>query len=71
MTQIRGRVYRQGQIRVVHCYHLLADETSDVILAALAGEKKIMLNTFLQQPQGQGMHIYLMSQLPELTPGCP
>lgn len=61
MRQIRGRIYRQGQTKKVYCYHLLADGTSDMIIAALAGGKKNMMESFLQQPQGNGKPIYFIA----------
>lgn len=37
------------------CYHLLADETADVILASLARGKQDMMEAFLQKERGRGM----------------
>ncbi|KAF8057085.1 P-loop containing nucleoside triphosphate hydrolase protein, partial [Lyophyllum atratum] len=45
--QIRGRSYRHPQKKVVKCYHILADQTADVILNALARGKHDMLEAFL------------------------
>jgi hypothetical protein len=52
--QICGRAHRQPQKKEVHCYHLLADETSDIILSSLARGKKDMMEAFLQKQAGQG-----------------
>lgn len=45
----------------MNCYHLLADETSDVVLAALARGKKDMMESFLTRPEGQGAQILFAS----------
>ncbi|GLB33117.1 putative helicase [Lyophyllum shimeji] len=53
--QIRGRAHRQPQKKVVKCYHILADDTADVVLAALARGKQDMLESFLQKDTGKDL----------------
>jgi len=48
-------VYRPPQKKVVIRYHLLADETADVILHALARGKQDMMDAFLQKEHGMGI----------------
>ncbi|PPQ93015.1 hypothetical protein CVT25_006099 [Psilocybe cyanescens] len=57
--QIRGRAHRQPQQQTVRCYHLLADETADIILAALARGKHHMMAAFLKQEHGQELYSLL------------
>ncbi|KAF4611118.1 hypothetical protein D9613_006452 [Agrocybe pediades] len=45
--QIIGRIYRQGQTHRVVCYHILAENTADIVLARLAHGKLQMLEAFL------------------------
>ena len=45
--QIRGRLYRQGQKHDVVCYHLIAQNTADMVLSSLAQGKKQMMEAFL------------------------
>lgn len=52
--QIRGRVHRQPQSKIVRCYHILADETSDIILSSMASGKKTMMEAFLEKDAGKG-----------------
>ena len=54
--QIRGRAHRQPQKKEVFCYHLLARDTADVILSAMARGKRTMLETFLGKKSGQGSY---------------
>ncbi|RDB15031.1 Protein CHROMATIN REMODELING 5 [Hypsizygus marmoreus] len=58
--QIRGRAYRQPQKKVVRCYHILADETADIILSSLARGKHDMLEAFLRKDSGNGMYPQLL-----------
>ncbi|PPR00042.1 hypothetical protein CVT26_008918 [Gymnopilus dilepis] len=51
--QTIGRAHRQGQKRTVRVYHLLADETADIVLASLASGKRDMMEGFLNQARGQ------------------
>lgn len=53
--QIRGRAHRQPQTREVRCYHLLANDTADIILSGLARGKRDMMEAFLKKETGQGM----------------
>ena len=55
MHQARGRAHRQPQKDVVRCYHLLADNTADVLLYGLACGKEDMMKAFLSKKSGQGM----------------
>ncbi|TFK16514.1 hypothetical protein FA15DRAFT_742895 [Coprinopsis marcescibilis] len=57
-AQIRGRPHRQGQRREVYAYHLLATDTADPILAALAAGKKDMLDKFVKSKSSRGMAYY-------------
>lgn len=41
--QVDGRAARYGQTREVHCYHLFARGTTDMIMDANAREKHIFL----------------------------
>jgi len=50
--QIRGRVHRQPQKKPVTVYHLLANETADIILSAMARGKHDMLEAFLSNGTG-------------------
>lgn len=43
------------------CYHLLADETADILLAGLARDKQDMMEAFLEKDRGQG--IYILAQV--------
>ncbi|TFK60185.1 hypothetical protein BDN72DRAFT_779739 [Pluteus cervinus] len=52
-TQIRGRLHRQPQKLEVKCYHLLALDTADVLLAGLAEGKKGMMEAFLRKDRGK------------------
>lgn len=53
----------------MNCYHLLADETSDVVLSALARGKKDMLESFLGKPQGQGEPVHCTRRRLEAADG--
>ena len=59
--QIRGRVHRPPQKKIVRCYYILADETADIILAALAQGKHHMMAGFLTQDRGKGLFFLLHS----------
>ncbi|KAF8881145.1 P-loop containing nucleoside triphosphate hydrolase protein [Gymnopilus junonius] len=54
MQQARGRAHRQPQKNVVRCYHLLADNTADIILYGLARGKQDMMGAFLTKKKGNG-----------------
>jgi TATA-binding protein-associated factor len=49
MRQINGRIHRQPQDKTVHVIHLLAENTSDIIMYGMAKGKKAMLETFVQR----------------------
>ncbi|TFK31185.1 P-loop containing nucleoside triphosphate hydrolase protein, partial [Crucibulum laeve] len=53
MRQIVGRVYRQPQEKVVHSIHLIARNTSDVVMYDMALGKKTMLETFVNRDAGK------------------
>ncbi|TFK17541.1 hypothetical protein FA15DRAFT_734316 [Coprinopsis marcescibilis] len=57
-AQIRGRPHRQGQTLDVWAYHLLATDTADPILAALAAGKKDMLDTFVKSKASRGASVF-------------
>lgn len=52
--QIDGRVWRQPQDKEVIIYHILADQTSDIMLSTLASTKSDMLDAFLDKKTGEG-----------------
>ncbi|PPR00177.1 hypothetical protein CVT26_009067 [Gymnopilus dilepis] len=56
MRQARGRCHRQPQKNVVRCYHLLAENTADIILYGLALGKEEMMTAFLTQETGRGTY---------------
>jgi SNF2 family DNA or RNA helicase len=53
--QTRGRIHRPPQQKVVTCYHLLANNTADIILSGFARGKRDMMEAFLSKPAGKGM----------------
>ena len=60
MRQINGRIYRQPQDKTVHVIHLLAEDTSDMVMFSMAKRKKAMLETFVNRnPEQQGMHDFI------------
>jgi len=65
--QIRGRAHRQPQKKEVYCYHLLARDTADVILSAMARGKRTMMETFLSKESGQGLRHSTLSPYLLLT----
>jgi len=52
--QIDGRVWRQPQAKEVLIYHILADQTSDIMLSGMASTKRDMLEAFLDKNTGEG-----------------
>lgn len=52
--QIDGRVWRQPQDKNVIIYHVLADQTSDIMLSSMASTKRDMLDAFLDKNTGEG-----------------
>jgi SNF2 family DNA or RNA helicase len=57
MRQINGRIHRQPQDKTVHVIHLLADDTSDVVMFSMAKGKKVMLEAFVtRNPQAESKH---------------
>jgi TATA-binding protein-associated factor len=52
--QIIGRAWRQPQWKTVKVYHLLALDTTDVLMSSVARGKQEMLQTFLAEKQGRG-----------------
>ncbi|KAH6908973.1 hypothetical protein BKA70DRAFT_1479770 [Coprinopsis sp. MPI-PUGE-AT-0042] len=54
IRQIIGRCYRQRQTRTVYVYHLTANDTADVPLAAIARGKKAMLDAFVTRDSTKG-----------------
>jgi SNF2 family DNA or RNA helicase len=53
--QIIGQAWRQLQKKTVKVYHLLALDTTDVLMSSVARGKQEMLETFLLKKQGQGV----------------
>ncbi|TFK59812.1 hypothetical protein BDN72DRAFT_780239 [Pluteus cervinus] len=58
--QIKGRAHRQPQKKEVRTYHLLAQDTADIILSGLARGKKDMMEAFLSKSQGKGSFTLLI-----------
>ena len=58
MKQARGRCHRQPQKKVVHCYHLLAENTADILLYGLARGKEEMMTAFLSKEEGRGKTLH-------------
>lgn len=54
VRQMRGRVHRQPQKHKVHCYHLLANETADILVSDMAQGKQGMMDAYLDKPAGKG-----------------
>ena len=52
--QICGCALRQGQEKLIICYHILTSRTADILLASLARKKEDMLEVFLQKDSGRG-----------------
>ncbi|KAJ3764543.1 P-loop containing nucleoside triphosphate hydrolase protein, partial [Lentinula raphanica] len=52
--QILGRAYRQPQAKTVKAIHLLAENSSDVLINGMARGKKDMLEAFVNKEQGKG-----------------
>ncbi|KAJ3497670.1 hypothetical protein NLJ89_g10318 [Agrocybe chaxingu] len=61
--QIRGRAHRQPQTKEVTCYHLLGNNTADVILSGLARGKRDMMEAFLKKETGQELFKMLSGKL--------
>ncbi|KAJ3494060.1 hypothetical protein NLJ89_g10889 [Agrocybe chaxingu] len=61
--QIRGRAHRQPQKKEVTCYHLLANNTADVILSGLARGKGDMMEAFLKKETGQELFQMLSGKM--------
>lgn len=53
-VQIFARAYRQPQKKHVRAIHLLAAESSDLLLNAIALRKKDMFSGFVNKELGQG-----------------
>jgi SNF2 family DNA or RNA helicase len=52
--QIRGRAHRQPQTKEVLIYHLLANDTADIVLSEMARGKHDMLEAFLSKQSNKG-----------------
>ncbi|KAF8867860.1 P-loop containing nucleoside triphosphate hydrolase protein [Gymnopilus junonius] len=57
MQQAWGCAHRQPQKNIVHCYHLLADKTANIILYGLARSKQDMMGAFLMKKKGNEMYM--------------
>ncbi|KAF9470773.1 hypothetical protein BDN70DRAFT_939435 [Pholiota conissans] len=55
IRQMRGRVHRQPQKNKVICIHLLANETSDIIVDGMARGKRDMMEAFVSKKAGKDM----------------
>jgi SNF2 family DNA or RNA helicase len=60
--QIRGRAHRQPQQKEVLVYHLLANDTADIVLSGMARGKHDMLEAFLSKQSNQGRLLEQYSQ---------
>lgn len=63
--QIRGRAHRQPQKQIVKAIHLLAGDSSDLLMNDMAKGKKDMFEAFVNKELGQGM--YFFHPLPALS----
>jgi hypothetical protein len=61
---MRGRVHRQPQKHKVVCIHLLAIDTSDIIVDGMAQGKRDMMDAFLSKDAGKGMNFESLSGIP-------
>ncbi|KAJ3885134.1 P-loop containing nucleoside triphosphate hydrolase protein [Lentinula edodes] len=52
--QIRGRAHRQPQSKVVRVIHLLANDSSDIIIYNISRGKEHLFDAFLNKQLGQG-----------------
>ncbi|KAF5339073.1 hypothetical protein D9758_016463 [Tetrapyrgos nigripes] len=50
--QIRGRAHRQPQTKVVKTIHILADDSSDVLMNSMAARKEEMFDAFVNKDLG-------------------
>jgi SNF2 family DNA or RNA helicase len=53
--QIRGRAHRQPQKKIVKVFHLLAGDSSDILMNAMARGKRDMFDAFVNKELGRGM----------------
>lgn len=53
-VQIIGRAHRQPQKKVVKAIHLLACDSSDVLLNSIALRKREMFDAFVSEERGKG-----------------
>jgi TATA-binding protein-associated factor len=54
VRQIRGRAHRQPQKKEVEVIHILAEDSSDVLVHSMAHGKQDMFEAFLERPAGRG-----------------
>ena len=57
--QIRGRAHRQPQKHTVKAIHLLASDSSDLLMNDMAMGKRVMFDAFVNKKLGQGKFIRL------------
>ena len=57
MRQIRGRAHRQPQQKTVVAIHLLASESTDILMNDIALQKRDMFDAFVNKELGKGKHL--------------
>jgi SNF2 family DNA or RNA helicase len=50
---MRGRIHRQPQQHTVQCYHLLANDTADILVSEMAQGKEGMMDAYLSKKTDQ------------------
>jgi hypothetical protein len=61
--QIRGRCHRQPQEKIVYAIHLLANNSTDLLLSGIALNKKDMYEAFVNKELGKGAIPVMSSHL--------
>ncbi|KIM38289.1 hypothetical protein M413DRAFT_12967 [Hebeloma cylindrosporum] len=64
-TQTDGRAWRYGQEKTVHVYHLLALNTTDIIMHGHSNEKTTMMNAFVKKAKDNVMETLLKGRQDE------
>ncbi|THU75620.1 hypothetical protein K435DRAFT_706785, partial [Dendrothele bispora CBS 962.96] len=57
--QIIGRAHRQPQRRTVKVIHILANDSTDILMSSMAKGKSAMFEAFIQKQDGQGKYYHL------------
>ncbi|KAG7093167.1 hypothetical protein E1B28_006856 [Marasmius oreades] len=60
--QIRGRAHRQPQRKVVIVIHLLANDTTDILMNNMASQKRDMFEAFVNKDMGKDLQSLLSSR---------